>query len=73
MPTSSSTSGVTPRADSAPVRAIRSVSTQTATRGVIHSNKSNSNRSLTVLLVAGCVMAIAVGALLVAGIVFNIF
>jgi hypothetical protein len=55
------------------VRAIRSVSTQTATRGVIHSNTSNGNRMLTVLLVAGCVMAIAVGGLLVAGIVFNIF
>ena len=59
--------------DSAPVRAIRSVSTQTATRGVIHSNKPNGNRMLTVLLVAGCVMAVAVGALLVAGFVFNIF
>ena len=59
--------------DSAPVSAIRAVSTHTSARGVISSKKPTGNRSLTVLLVAASVMAVGVVVLLVAGLTGRFF
>ena len=59
--------------DSAPVSAIRAVSTHTSARGVISSNKPHGNRMLTVLLVTASVMAVGVVVLLVAGLMGNVF
>jgi hypothetical protein len=51
--------------DSAPVRAIRAVSTHTSTHGVIANNKpKNGNRMLVILLGSTVVLAIAVVGLL---------
>jgi len=52
-------------ADSAPVRAIRAVSTHTSTRGVIESKKPQSNRLLTIGITAASVLVIGVVGLLV--------
>jgi len=60
-------------ADSAPVSAIRAVSTHTSARGVINSKKPQGNRMLTVLLVTASVMAAGVVVLLVAGLMGNVF
>lgn len=51
--------------DSAPVRAIRAISTHTSTRGVIDSKKPRSNRPLTIMIVAAGVLGLAVVGLLV--------
>ncbi|MGV8969109.1 MAG: hypothetical protein ACOH1J_01525 [Microbacteriaceae bacterium] len=59
--------------DSAPVSAIRAVSTHTSTHGVITANKPTGNRMLTVMMVIAGVMGVAVFGLLIAGFVFNIF
>jgi len=59
--------------DSAPVRAITAVSSHTATRSGIESTRKQGNRTLTVLIVTACVMAVGVVGLLVAGFVFDIF
>lgn len=51
--------------DSAPVRAIRAVSTHTSTHGVIANNKpKNGNRMLIILLASTVTLAVAVVALL---------
>jgi hypothetical protein len=59
--------------DSAPVSAVKAVSTHTSARGVIHSTKPRGNRVLTILLVTASVMAVGVVALLIAGMVFKVF
>jgi len=60
--------------DSAPVSAIRAVSTHTSARGVISSaNKPHGNRLLTVLLITAAVMAVGVVGLLIAGLAGQIF
>jgi hypothetical protein len=59
--------------NSAPIRAIRSVSSQTSTHGIIRANKPHGNRMLVVLLVSASIMAIGVAGLLVAGFIFKIF
>jgi hypothetical protein len=60
-------------ADSAPVRAIRAVSTHTSTRGVIESKRPQGNRMTTVMIVAASVLAVAVVGLLVAVIALHPF
>ena len=59
--------------DSAPVSAIRAVSTHTSTHGVITANKPTGNRMLTVMMISAGVMGVAVFGLLIAGFVLNIF
>jgi hypothetical protein len=59
--------------DSAPVRAIRAVSTHTSTRGVIANAKPKGNRGLTVLIVAAVGMTVAVATLLVLGLTMGVF
>jgi len=59
--------------DSAPVRAVRAVSTHTSSRGVIVAAKPHGNRLLTAALITASVMAVGVGGLLVAGFAFNLF
>lgn len=59
--------------NSAPIRAIRSVSSQTSTHGIIRANKPHGNRMLVFLLVAASIMAVGVAGLLVAGFIFKIF
>ncbi|MET0303331.1 MAG: hypothetical protein ABW040_04715 [Microbacteriaceae bacterium] len=58
--------------DSAPVRAIRAVSTHTSTRGVIANVKPKGNRGFTVLIVVASIMVVAVGGLLVYGLVTGV-
>lgn len=53
--------------DSAPVRAIRAVSTHTSTRGMIVNAKPRGNRALTGLIAAAGGMALVVGGLLIYG------
>ncbi|MFC5501919.1 hypothetical protein ACFPJ4_06655 [Lysinimonas soli] len=55
--------------DSTPVRAIRAVSTHTATGGIIAPSKPKGTRGFTILIVAASVMALVVVGLLVAGLV----
>jgi hypothetical protein len=59
--------------DSTPVRAIRAVSTQTATSAIIAPSKRKGTRGFTVLIVAASVMALVVVGLLVAGLVSGTF
>jgi hypothetical protein len=59
--------------DSAPVRAISAVSSHTASRGGIETGRKQSNRTLNVLFVTACVLAVGTVALLVAGFAFNFF
>ncbi|MCU1404994.1 MAG: hypothetical protein JWQ43_1297 [Glaciihabitans sp.] len=61
-----------PSTDSAPVRAIRAVSTHTGSNGMIVTKKQ-SNRTLTVLVISASTMAVGVVGLLVAGVVLNVF
>ncbi len=51
--------------DSAPVRAIRAVSTHTSTRGVIESKRPQSNRLLTGIIITASVLVVGVVGLLV--------
>jgi hypothetical protein len=60
-------------ADSAPVRAIRAVSTHTSTRGVIESKRPQSNRMPTIMIIAASVLAVGVVGLLVAAAVLHLF
>jgi hypothetical protein len=62
-----------PSTDSAPVRAIRAVSTHTSTTGLIAPIKPQGNRTLTVLVASASVMAVGVAGLLVAGFALHIF
>jgi hypothetical protein len=59
--------------DSAPVRAIRAVSTHPSGHGVTHTQKPKGNRALTALLIAASSMAVVVAGLLVAAFAFNVF
>ncbi|HWH26198.1 MAG TPA: hypothetical protein VNT53_06085, partial [Pseudolysinimonas sp.] len=54
-------------ADSAPVRAIRAVSSHTSSRNVIATVKPRGNRALTILIVAASSMAAVVVTLLIIG------
>ncbi|MBI5161472.1 MAG: hypothetical protein HY996_08690 [Micrococcales bacterium] len=60
-------------ADSQPIRAIRAVSTHTSTRGMMLNTKPKGNRSLTVLIIVTGALALAVGAVLVVGLLSNAF
>jgi len=55
--------------DSMPVRAIRAVSTHTATGAIIAPTKQPGTRGFTILIVAASAMAVVVVGLLVAGLV----
>jgi hypothetical protein len=55
--------------DSMPVRAIRAVSTHTATGAIIAPSKQKGTRGFTILIVAASAMAVVVVGLLVAGLV----
>ena len=60
--------------ESAPVRAIRAVSTNTASGDVINSMKPRkASRLPIILIVSAAVMAVGVVVLLVAGLIFKIF
>ena len=60
--------------ESAPVRAIRAVSTNTASGDVINSMKpQKASRLPLILIVSAAVMAVGVVVLLVAGLIFRIF
>lgn len=60
--------------DSAPVRAIRAVSTHnTSGHGVTHTQKPKGTRALTALLIAASSMAVVVAGLLIAAFAFNVF
>jgi hypothetical protein len=60
--------------DSAPVRAIRAISTHTSSGPVITTVKPKSNnRMLTVVAVSAAVVAAGIVALLIAGVIFKIF
>ncbi len=59
--------------DSAPVRAIRAVSTHNSGQGVTHTQKPKGTRTLTVLLIAASSMAVIVAGLLVTAFALNIF
>lgn len=60
-------------ADSQPIRAIKAVSTHTSTRGMMLNTKPKGNRSLTVLIIVTGALALAVGAVLVVGLLSNAF
>jgi hypothetical protein len=62
-----------PSTDSAPVRAIRAVSTHTSTRGVIESKRPQSNRMPTIMIFSASVLAVGVVGLLVAAAVMHLF
>ncbi|MDP9026243.1 MAG: hypothetical protein M3N46_01650 [Actinomycetota bacterium] len=55
--------------DSTPVRAIRAVSTHTASGGIISPSKPKGTRGFTILIIAASVMAVVVVGLLVVGLV----
>jgi hypothetical protein len=59
--------------DSAPVRAIRAVSTHNTGHGVTHTQKPKGNKGLTVLLFAACAAAIVGLGMLVTVLVLNVF
>jgi hypothetical protein len=59
--------------DSAPVRAIKAVSTHNSGQGVTHTQKPKGTRALTALLIAASSMAVVVAGLLVAAFALNIF
>ncbi len=59
--------------DSAPVRAIRAVSTHSGSRGVIHANKPRGNRLITLVFIVTALLAIAVVGMLVASISLGLF
>ena len=59
--------------DSAPVRAIRAVSTHSGSRGVIHANKPRGNRLITVVFIVTAVLAVAVVGMLVVSISLGLF
>lgn len=55
--------------DSTPVRAIRAVSTHTASGGIISPTKPKGTRGFTILIIAASAMAVVVVGLLVVGLV----
>jgi hypothetical protein len=60
-------------ADSAPVRAIRAVSTHTSTHGVISAKKPASNKLPLTMMVTAGILAVGVAALFAAGLIFGYF
>ena len=60
-------------ADSAPVRAIRAVSTHTSTHGVISAKKPVSNKLPLTMMVTAGILAVGVAALFAAGLIFGYF
>ena len=62
-----------PTTDSAPVRAIRAVSTHTASNGMVTSKKPQGNRMLTGMVVLASTMAVGVAGLLIAGFALQLF
>lgn len=59
--------------DSAPVRAIRAVSTHNTGHGVTHTQKPKGTRGLTVLLFAACGAAVVGLGMLVTVLIINVF
>ncbi|MBK4346521.1 hypothetical protein [Lacisediminihabitans changchengi] len=60
--------------ESAPVRAIRAVSTHTSTRGVMDARKPKGNSRLPIIFgIIGAALVVGIVALVVAGMVFKIF
>ena len=59
--------------DSAPVRAIRAISSNTSGHGVTHTVKPRGTRGLTALLIAASVLAVVVAGLLVVTFAFKLF
>ena len=59
--------------DSAPVRAIRAISTHTSTRGVIENKRHQSSRMPAIMIVIASVLALAVVGLLVVAAVTHLF
>lgn len=59
--------------DSAPVRAVRAVSTYTSSQGIIQTKKPRGNNLPMVLSITAGVMMIGVVVLVVAGMIFKIF
>jgi hypothetical protein len=55
--------------DSTPVRAIRAVSTHTASGGIISPSKPKGTRGFTILIIAASAMAVVVVGLLIVGLV----
>ena len=62
-----------PSTDSAPVRAIRAVSTHTSSNGMVTSKKPQGNRMLTGMVVLASTMAVGVAGLLIAGFALHLF
>ncbi|WP_213815111.1 hypothetical protein [Glaciihabitans sp. dw_435] len=62
-----------PSTNSAPVRAIRAVSTHTSSQGIISNRKPQGNRMLTVMVISASSMAVGVVGLLIAGFALKIF
>jgi hypothetical protein len=60
-------------AESAPVRAIRAISTHTSTQGIIVPKKAYGNKMLLTLSIVAAAMAIGVVVLFAAGMIFKIF
>lgn len=59
--------------DSAPVRAIRAVSTHTSSQGIIATKRPKGNNLPVILSITAGVMAVSVVVLFVAGMIFKIF
>ncbi len=59
--------------DSAPVSAIKAVSTHNSGFAVTHTQKPKGTRGLTVLLIAASTMAVVVAGLLIAAFALNVF
>ncbi len=59
--------------DSAPVRAIRAVSTHTSSQGLINIKRPKGNSLPMVLSITAGIMAVGVIVLFVAGMIFKIF
>ena len=59
--------------DSAPVRAIRAVSTQTSSQGIINTKRPRGNNLPMILSITAGIMAVGVIVLIVAGMIFKIF
>lgn len=59
--------------DSAPVRAIKAVSTHNSGQGVTHTQKPKGTRALTALLIAASSMAVVVAGLLITAFALNVF
>jgi len=62
-----------PSSDSAPVRAIRAVSTHTSSQGIIANRKPQSNRLLTVMVISSAVLFVAVVGLVIVGFATGLF